>query len=66
MLLLVKLRNGAALTWESFNSQERILVMYAAAWLLIMLVSTLVQRSREQMKREIREELAGDGRRAFD
>jgi hypothetical protein len=58
-MLLVKIRNAAELGWESLDSQERMLVVYAGAWVVLMLCLRARQVGRERLKAELREELAG-------
>ena len=55
----MKLKNGLELTWESLDSQERMVMLYAACWLLVTLVTAVARGSRERMRREIVEELRG-------
>ena len=63
-MLLVKIRNGLELTWDSLDGQERALVLYAVGWLVVMLLAGAARRSREQLRRDILEELgSGAGSR---
>ena len=61
-MLLVKVRNAAELLWESLDSRERAVVAYAAAWAAFAIALSLRQRSREKLRREIVEEIAGASR----
>lgn len=63
-MLLLKIRNGLELTWDSLDGQERALVLYAVGWLVVMLLAGAARRSREQLRRDILEELgSGAGSR---
>lgn len=58
-MLLLKIRNGLELTWDSLDQGERKLVLYVALYLALSLALTLRKSSRERLKRELREELVG-------
>lgn len=48
--------------WESFDSHERAVVFYIAAWSVVVALLAARRSDRERFKREVVEELAGDGR----
>lgn len=56
-MLLVKLRNGLELTWDSLDTGERRLVVYALCYLAVSLLLARRGAARERLKREIMEEL---------
>lgn len=61
MLIVVKIRNAGELLWESLDGQERAVLMYAAAWLVIVLFAGARRRERDRLKAELLEELAAGG-----
>lgn len=64
-MLLVKLRNAADLLWDSLDGQERFVLVYTLLSLAFALLVRARQVEREQLKRELLDELqaADDGRR---
>jgi hypothetical protein len=60
-MLLIKVRNAAELLWDSLDSRERMLVVYAGAWLVFMTLLSAQRKSRDRLRREIVEELSGAG-----
>ena len=57
-MLLVKIRNGLELTWDSLDSQERQVILYLVCYLVLVAVTALQRASRERLKRELREEMS--------
>lgn len=57
-MIITKVKNAAELLWESLDSQERQVLLYGLAYLLVTALSVLQQTSRERLKRELREEIA--------
>ena len=62
MELLGKAADAALMFWQALDERERMLVLYALAWLLFMLGAAAAQRSRGRLKQELREELAHGSR----
>ena len=62
-LNLEPLRTGAGIVWDELDERERMLVLYALAWVVFAGVAALQRRSRENLRREIVEELAAHGGR---
>lgn len=65
MLILVKIRNAGELFWDSLDSQERMLLLLTAAYLLAAVAAGMAARSKERRRQEIRDtvrELITDGR----
>lgn len=60
MVNLEPLRTGAAIVWDELDERERMIVVYALAWVVFGVVAALRRRGREQLKQELREELAAD------
>jgi len=63
--VLAKARDAALMFWQALDERERMLVLYAAGYLALLVISSSVRRSRERLKQELRDELAGgavDGR----
>lgn len=61
MLNLEPIRAGVAMVWEELDERERMIALYALAWLVFGAVAAYRRRDRERLKAEIREELAGAG-----
>lgn len=61
MELVTKFADAASMFWQALDDRERMLVAYAAAWLLIAFAAGWQSRSRERLKQELREELAASG-----
>lgn len=57
MELLGKAADAAQMFWQALDERERMLVAYGAAWLVVALVAGVRHRSRENLKRELRDEL---------
>jgi hypothetical protein len=57
MMLARKLLNASDLFWDSLDTGERMIVLYAAAWALLALALTLQRRSRERFRRDLLAEL---------
>lgn len=63
-MLLVKIRNSLELFWDSLDPNERFVCAYALASLAVWLLVHAREAEREQLKRELRDELeAADGGR---
>lgn len=58
MLLARKVLNAAELLWDSLDEQERLIVMYGLAWVVVTSLAVLQRRSREHFKRELLDEMA--------
>lgn len=58
MLIARKLYNAGDLFWGSLDDQERILVMYVVASLILSAVASLSRRRHDRLIRELRAELA--------
>ena len=58
---LEPLRTGVAMTWESLDERERMIVLYVGATLVLWLFGAVQRRSRESLRQEIVEELAARG-----
>lgn len=58
-MLLTKIRNGAELTWDSLDGQERKVILYVLAYAALSLFFAWQRSSRERLKRELREEISG-------
>lgn len=61
MEVLTKAVDAASMFWQSLEQRERAMLGYAAVWLVVALVAGARRRDRDQLKREIFEELAGAG-----
>lgn len=59
MELLGKAADAASMFWQALDDRERMLIVYAGAWLVAMLVVGARKRDREALRREIVEELNG-------
>lgn len=57
MLIARKIANAGELLWDSLDSQERTVLLYLAGYLLLMVAAGLRRRSRDNLKRELRDEL---------
>jgi len=57
VLLFTKAKNALELFWDSLDSQERMVIAYLAASAILSAWSTLSQRSWEQRKQELVDEL---------
>jgi len=65
MDLLSKAVDAGSMFWQALDERERLLVLYGAGYLAVMVLLAVNRSSRERLKREIREELAsGDLSRA--
>jgi hypothetical protein len=62
MLILVKVKNAAELFWESLDTQERVLIAYMAATVLISVFGAAQKRSRQRLKDELRDEITREVR----
>lgn len=62
MELVAKAVDAATMFWQSLDSRERMLLGYAAAWLLLTLLAGARRYDRERLKQELREELANGSR----
>jgi hypothetical protein len=61
VLLLVKVRNAGELLWESLDSRERMLLVYACAWIGFVAVLSAQRRSRERFRQSIVDEVTNRG-----
>jgi type II secretory pathway component PulM len=59
--LVGKAVDAASMFWQSLDQRERMMLAYAGAWVLVALLGRARQTGREQLKRELLEELAADG-----
>ena len=55
--MLSKIADAAAMCWQSLDDRERMAVAYAAAWVVLWLLVRLREAGREQLKRDLLEEL---------
>lgn len=56
-MIVRKMANAGELLWDSLDHRERVLVAYAAAWVLLLAVFAVQRRSRERFRRELLAEL---------
>lgn len=59
MMLARKIANAGELCWDSFDSQERLIVLYLGCVVGFYLFSAVRRRSHERLIRELRDELDG-------
>ncbi len=59
MMLGRKIVNAADLCWDSLDSGERMMLAYAAAWVMLVAALALQRRSRDRLRQSILDELAG-------
>ena len=62
MLLLVKFKNAAELLWDSLDAQEKAILAYLAASLLVSVYGRAAKANRERIKAELIEEVMARGR----
>lgn len=56
-----KIANASELLWESLDSRERMMLLYAGAWCLLMFALTMQRRSRERFRRNLLDEMNRGG-----
>jgi len=59
VLLARKITNASELLWDSLDERERMIVVYAAAWTVVVGLLSLRQRSRDRFRRELVAEHGG-------
>ena len=52
-----KVANASELLWESLDSRERMMVIYAGVWVMVLGLLSLQRRSRERFRRELLDEV---------
>lgn len=58
-MLLTKICNSSALFWDTLDSRERMILVYAGAWVMLVGALSMQRRSRERFRQSVIDELAG-------
>lgn len=61
MELVGKAVDAASMFWQSLEPRERAMLGYAAAWLMVAFVAGARRRERDNLKRELLEEIVAGG-----